>query len=211
MTQAFFLALNSHVLRFCDLFQTILIMNSDQLPASRGNQLSVLLLIGPLFCLLFAWFGKENFIMPVDTAGFLLDLGLVSGISFILVFALSFWKAEKALVLIPLFFFLGVLWIAGGLAILPILNVQFDKSKETVYKRAVLQSKKNTGSWFRGTRSPDSCVAQVAPWGEFTDNTWLEVNCGLIKSMESNKTNIRFSIHQGLLNYTWVSALEVVE
>lgn len=172
--------------------------NPSHVPAAdQGNRISILLLIIPSAALLFAWCHKKLFIAPADFQNFLLYSLKISSITCLALFVVSFWSTRKQPVLVMIFIVFELYWGFAGIALLPVLNVKYDRS-ETVY------FEKRVREVYRGT--PRSSYVRVESWNGRDE--YLYPPFYMYDSIRQNSSIIRFSTRSGWLGHEYVTTLE---
>ncbi len=173
-------------------------MYSKHQESTKGNQLSIFLLLIPVAALIFAYFQRRYFIPPVNFKAFLIFVLKTASAACLFLFLLSFWKCRKDATLVMILIILELFWGFAGLALLTIVNVKYDRSETKVFEKKLLQI-------YRSSRRPR--LIRVEPWGN--QEEWLEVPDYKIAGAQPLKTVVHFTTRKGRLGFEYITSVEI--
>lgn len=172
----------------------------------QGNNLGLLFLFIPIGCLIWAF--RTGTVFPIDQVDFLIKSATYTGLSFTLLWILTFHKTKRDRSLYAVSAFLIMLWCIGGLAGVAKINTRWDDSAEKTYYIKALGVQKISGSTGKHKSSP-SCMVSLEKKTLNVDVMMVKYDeCDLIRP---NIDGLMIKVKDGMLGMPWMTDHSIVK
>lgn len=172
----------------------------------QGNNLGLLFLVIPIAFLIWAF--RTGTVFPIDQVDFLIKSAVLTGVSFVVLWVMTFHKTEKSRVLYAISAFLLMLWCIGGLAGISKINTTWDESAEKIYYMKATEVRTLSSSSGRMPSRP-SCMVRIEKKTLNVDVMWIKYHeCD---SIRSGVDGLLVKVKDGTLGMPWMADHSIIK